>query len=131
LLGGVVVVVVMLALTGALLRAGLNRLVSCCWVLGFFHCERCCAEAARKRREVDRIMARRTRASGIGVVFPLLGFFVSGGVLACFLLAALVIREQRRGGDEEGKSLLFDLPSKITPLLNKIYHSKPLFSAQN
>jgi hypothetical protein len=61
----------------------------------------------------------------------LLGFFVSGGVLACFLLAALVIREQRRGGDEEGKSLLFDLPSKITPLLNKIYHSKPLFSAQN
>lgn len=129
---GVVVVVVMLALTGALLRAGLNRLVSCCWVLGFFHFERCCAEAARKRREVEKIMARRTRASGIVVRwFSSVGFFVSGGVLACLLLAALVIREQRRGGDEDGKSLLFDLPSKITLFLNKICHSKPLFSAQN
>jgi hypothetical protein len=45
-------------------------LVSGCWVLGFFHSELCFAEAARRRREVEKIMARRTRACGIGVVFP-------------------------------------------------------------
>lgn len=101
-------------------------LVSGCWVLGFFHSELCFAEAARRRREAEKIMARRTRACGIGVVFFLFLFlcwilcfwFSSWFGFGCSHHPRAAARERTR--KENVLYLIFLL--KLTLLFIKIYH---------